>query len=275
MVRGSVRGVAVAAVMAFAGVAGSVPPASAQEVAYEKIGRWAVVAISDGGRFQYCAADLYANNSQLRVAMDGRSWRVGVPYYGQKKKVDGYYGFGDAAEVGNFRVTAESWAFLDIDGDQVEAFRSAPSFDLDLGQGAQSFKLAGAAPAVDKARECAQNRGVGQAAVVQPGGPVGQPGGPVGRNCPPPGRYRSQNSNVPVKVLFYNGTREPLDIVWVDFDGQWKTYHRLRPDSNVTQRTFATHPWLAVDARGNCHGGVMLPNPRAQGEGANEFQIWD
>lgn len=246
--------------------------AAADEVAYDKRGRWSIAAVTAPAGFDYCTADTDNGKVQLRLATDGRSWRVGVPYYGRKGKVEAYFGFGAAAEVANFSADGQGWAMMAIDKDQVDAFRSNPSFSITLDRGEQSWTLAGAAAAIDLARECVRNRGQKQVVAAPP---LPAPSAASGKGCPPPGRVRSQNSNVAVTVLFYNGTKMPLDIYWLDFNGEWKKYHSLRPDSNVKQKTFATHPWIAVDPRGNCHGGVMMPDPRARGEGANEFQIWD
>lgn len=265
-------------VAALAGLALASAPASAQnEVAYQKLGRWSVVSVWVGPLFGYCAADTDNGQVQFRIGTDGNSWQIGVPYYGRRGKVQGYYGFGDAAEMGAFAAEGDGWASMTINRDQLDTFRDAPDFAVNLDRGLQVFNLEGAGAAIDAARQCARNQGQRQAAAAPPNrAPAPPPPGPsAGRGCPAPGSVRSPKTGVPVKVLFYNGTNMPLDIMWIDFDGQWKAYHRLKPDSNVTQSTFAGHAWIAVDARGTCHGGVMMGDPRARGEGANEFQIWD
>ncbi|MBT9289138.1 VHL beta domain-containing protein [Prosthecodimorpha staleyi] len=246
--------------------------AAADEIAYDKRGRWSIAAVTAPAGFDYCTADIDNGKVQLRLATDGRSWQVGVPYYGRKGKVEAYFGFGAAAEVANFNADGQGWAMMAIDKDQIDAFRSNPSFSINLDRGEQTWTLAGAAAAIDLARECVRNRGQKQVAAAPA---IPAPPAASGKGCPPPGRYRSQNSNVAVNVLFYNGTKIPLNIYWIDFNGGWKKYHTLRPDSNVRQKTFATHPWIAVDQRGNCHGSVMMPDPKDQSDGPNEFQIWD
>lgn len=97
----------------------------------------------------------------------------------------------------------------------------------------------------------------------------------AGRNCPPYGSVRSINSKAPAEVIFLNFTKIPLTIMWIDFDGQWRKYHTLAPNAAATQRTFGTHPWIAVDDRGNCHGRVMYPNPNSRDGGDNRFEIYD
>jgi len=75
--------------------------------------------------------------------------------------------------------------------------------------------------------------------------------------------------------MFVNETKAPLDIYRIGYQGERKKYQRVPPHSNVKQKTFATHPWIAVAPRGDCHGGVMLADPNDKTEGANMFQIWD
>lgn len=246
---------------------GAAVPARAQEVAYERVGRWSITAVFAGGQFGYCAADVDNGQVQFRIGTDGRSWQIGVPYYGNKKRVEGYYGFGAAAEVGNFRAEGDGWASMPITADQLNAFRTLPEFSISLDRGEQTWKLNGAAVAMGKALECARNRG------QKPSPPPQAAAG--GKNCPAPGSVRSQNSNAPVTVNFVNLSKIPLNIMWIDFNGEWKKYHTLAPDSHKIQKTFGTHPWIAVDARGNCHGGVMYGNPKSKYEGDNMFQIWE
>lgn len=261
------------------GLLPALPAAAQTETAYQKVGRWSVVSVRAGNVFGYCAADVDNGKVQFRIGTDGDSWQIGVPYYGQRGKVQGYYGFRDASEVGTFVVEGDGWASMAIDRDQLDTFRDVPTFAINLDRGLQVFNLQGAGAAIDAARQCARNQGQRQvAAQPQPNRvPAPPPPGPAAGKggCPAPGSVRSPKTNVPVKVLFYNGTKMPLDIVWIDFNGQWKSYQRAAPDSNVTQSTYAGHAWIAVDQRGNCHGGVMRGDPRARGEGANEFQIWE
>jgi hypothetical protein len=259
----------VAAVMAGVVVVSS-PAARAGEVEYERVGAWTVTATDDGGRFAYCAANT-GGRARLSIASDGKMWQIGVPYGGGKRKVEGYYGFGVAGEVANFNSTGDGVAVLRISNDQVQAFASLPEFSVNLTGREQTWQLAGGGSAIAKVRDCVRNQGVRVATRPMPG--FAPPPG-TGRDCPPPGRFRSQNGSRPVTVTFYNGSNRPWDIYWIGYDGQWKKYHTLRPDSNVEQKTFATHPWVAVDARGNCFRDVFLPDPSNNPEN-NNFQIFD
>ncbi|MFS8037247.1 hypothetical protein ACI7BZ_09840 [Xanthobacter sp. AM11] len=261
----SIRSSIIAGFVALAAL-GATLPAAAQETAYDRSGRWKITAVFANNQFGYCAADLDNGKAELRIGTDGRSWQIGVPFYDKTGPVEVYYGFGGAAEVGTFHAEGDGWASMMINNDQLNAFRTLPDFSVNLDRGEQTFNLNGAAAALDKARECARNRG------QKPSPPPQQT---TGRNCPVPGSVRSLNSNAPVTVNFVNLSKIPLNIMWIDFNGEWKKYHTLAPDSHKIQKTFGTHPWIAVDARGNCHGGVMYGNPASRDEGDNMFQIWE
>src|SRR5580700_849792 len=85
---------------------------------------------------------------------------------------------------------------------------------------------------------------------------------------------KSQNSNIGAIIDFVNRSGRPVDIYWIDFNGNRVQYYSGVADSaTVRMRTFLTHPWLAVasgtggtKARGT---GVLLaayeaitPNPK-------------
>lgn len=258
-----------------AGLTGLVSTSAAAQMGesgYAVLGKWIVSTVwSDPNTFGYCAATTNNGKADFRIGTDGRGWQIGTPYYGNKRKLEAYYGFGMAAEVAQLRVEGDGWASMAIGADQLAVFRQAPSFSMNIGNAEQTWDLRGAGAAIDKARECARNRGVAQQTPPAP-----QPAKAVGRNCPAPGSVRSQNSGRPLTVTFFNASRTPLDIVWIGYDGAWKKYQTVGPNKVVKQKTFATHPWIAVDPRGNCHGGVMIPDPNFRGETPEEqFQIWD
>ena len=248
-----------------------VTPASAMESV--KVGAWTVYDGVDEKNPAACAAVLSkggtfrnGGNNELRLLSDGRAWYVGTDYNGPKKKLEVYYGFGDAAEVATFTWDGSNWLMLRLEDGQLDAFRDSPEFAITLGGAEGRWKLAGAGAAIDKAAQCSRNRGVKSAAAAPP---------PAGKGCPAPGSVRSVEAKRPVKVMFVNETNVPLDIHWIGYQGERKKYQRVAPHSNVEQKTFATHPWIAVDPRGDCHGGVMLGDPNDRTEGANMFQIWD
>ncbi len=253
--------------------------ASAQESV--KVGRWTVYGGVDDKNPAACAAVLSEGGKEgLRLLNTGRGWTVGMPYYGPKKKVEVYYGFENAAEVANLTWDGSVWAMMPINGDQLAAFRDVPVFAITLGTKELRWKLAGAGPAIDRAAACSRDRGLTVKPAPQAVPPMPPQAGPpmpapAANGCPAPGSVRSQNSSRPVEVMFVNLGKAPLDIYWIDYKGEWKKYQRVAPNSNVKQKTFATHPWIAVDPRGRCHGGVMMGDPNDRTEGANMFQIWD
>ena len=65
-------------------------------------------------------------------------------------------------------------------------------------------------------------------------------------------KAKSQNSNTPVTVTFYNKSGEYRGVMWADFKGKWVSYANLEPGQSYTVNTFATHPWVFTDGPGNC-----------------------
>ena len=242
---------------------------AAGEAGYARVGNWSVTSFSTGSGFAFCAAEVSNGAAKLKITTDGKMWQVGVPFRAAKRNIEIYYGFGMAAEVGSFNSAGDGMAVMRITGDQVAAFGSAPTFDIHYGNVEQSWNLNGGDAAIAKTRECVRNRGVAAAPSAAPG----QVALGSGRNCPVPGKYRSQNSSRAVQVTFFNGGKSPVVFYWIGYDGQWKKYHTVKPNSHVVQKTFATHPWVATDLKGNCHPEVFMPDPKG-GDEANNFQVW-
>lgn len=154
---------------------GLASPAAAlpTESLYAPSGKWTVSAVWKApNQLWYCGATVRNGKADLRVATDGKDWEVGTRYKGQNGVVNAYYGFGVAGEVANLRVDGDGWATMSIDRDQLQAFRSQPEFSLNIGRSEQTWALAGAAAAIDKAAECARQRGVAKAG-PGPATPVG------------------------------------------------------------------------------------------------------
>ncbi len=268
------------AALATAFVIATALPAAALDPASVKVGAWTVWSNADFVNPAACAATVSNGRDELRLFTDGKTWKVGTGYTGAKKKIEVYYGFGMAAEVTNLSVDDAGWAMMQIDRDQLDAFRTAPTWDMTIGTASRSWKLAGAGAAIDRAAQCSRNRGLSPVAAPQAAPPMPPQAAPpmpaqASGTCPAKGSLRSQNSSRPVEVTFVNLSKGPLDIYWIGYQGEWKKYHTMAPNSNVKQKTFATHPWIAVDRKGRCLGGVMTPDPNDRSEGANMFQIWD
>lgn len=82
-------------------------------------------------------------------------------------------------------------------------------------------------------------------------------GGRVGGGYPAPGNVPSLNSNRAAVIHFANGTGRPLEIHWLDFQGQRRFHRELQTGQGDRPPTFVTHPWIAVDRAGNCVDGVL------------------
>ncbi|MEM7217664.1 MAG: SdrD B-like domain-containing protein [Pseudomonadota bacterium] len=64
---------------------------------------------------------------------------------------------------------------------------------------------------------------------------------------------KSINSHNPVWFKIMNMSSRTLKIYWLDYHGNRQRYHTIEPGETVSQDTYKTHPWLAVDAHtGKC-----------------------
>jgi von Hippel-Lindau disease tumor supressor len=81
--------------------------------------------------------------------------------------------------------------------------------------------------------------------------------GPADARCRGEGKLRSKVSAVATAVAFVNGSNEPVDIYWLDFRGARVFYNRIAAGDSYTQRTFVTHPWIAVKPDGGCRGPYL------------------
>ncbi len=76
--------------------------------------------------------------------------------------------------------------------------------------------------------------------------------------CPVPGDLVSFNSDDRATIVFTNATGRPLQIYWLDFRGDRRFYRDLKPGESYRQSTYLTHPWIAVDPKGNCVGPAVM-----------------
>jgi len=58
---------------------------------------------------------------------------------------------------------------------------------------------------------------------------------------------RSTSGTTKSIVVFNNKTTQTLQVFWLDFNGQRKSYGKIAPLSRMPMLTYATHPWLLVD----------------------------
>jgi hypothetical protein len=98
---------------------------------------------------------------------------------------------------------------------------------------------------------------------------VSQEAAAAGRNCPAPGTERSMNSSTKVVLHFANSSNRAAKLYWLDFQGVRQFYKELKPGQDYKQPSYMTHPWIAVDPKGDCIDGVMKAHQ--PGENVMEF----
>ena len=63
-----------------------------------------------------------------------------------------------------------------------------------------------------------------------------------------PGQACSVSSDVSVNITFENQSEKTIDVYWIDYDCERALYATLAPKESYVQGTFASHPWVFVDA---------------------------
>lgn len=71
---------------------------------------------------------------------------------------------------------------------------------------------------------------------------------PQERVTPAPPSLRSIHSQVPTELTFRNETSNPVQVLWIDYNGREVLYRTLVPGESYVQSTYATHPWRLRDA---------------------------
>jgi len=66
---------------------------------------------------------------------------------------------------------------------------------------------------------------------------------------------KSLNSSTPLDVRFDNETSQTVELYWLDFAGNEKSYGQIAAGSSKQMLTYATHPWLA---RGVTNSGQRI-----------------
>jgi hypothetical protein len=156
--------IVIAAAMAGAVLGALATSAAAQDIGYQRVGRWNVVAVMEKGRFAFCGAEVHNGDLPLRIATDGKAWRIGIPYGGKVGEVEFYAGFEVAGEVATFKADGDGWASTEIDRDQLDAFRQNPEYRITVDEQEETWNLKGAGGAIKTAMECARNGGMKDAA---------------------------------------------------------------------------------------------------------------
>lgn len=78
-----------------------------------------------------------------------------------------------------------------------------------------------------------------------------QPDAIVWERVQPSGAKSSANADSSVSLLFVNETDRPIERFWLSYKGERRTYGPIASGSVAGQSTYATHPWVLVDDRGN------------------------
>lgn len=243
--------------------------ASADEREYASMGRWRIIAVSEGGQFGYCAADTDNSQVTLRIATNGQQWQLGNPYY-DNGPVRGQWGFDGWEEETDFAADGDGWATVNVSRSMLAALKSEASFWIELDRGPQVWSLRGSSAALDKAVECARNQGRQRMAGNPDRKPQGDGGQRKGRNqaggfrqgqviqpirgvfCPMKGVILSQTwNNNPVRVSFVNNTRGPVDLFWIDYKSNWVFYATVPAGGRHKQQTYTNHAWVGVQG-GDC-----------------------
>ncbi|KRT83221.1 hypothetical protein AMK59_3588, partial [Oryctes borbonicus] len=60
-------------------------------------------------------------------------------------------------------------------------------------------------------------------------------------------KLRSEFSLEKVYVKFINLTRRVVEVVWINYSGQYERYALLRRGQHIDTNTYKTHPWIALD----------------------------
>jgi hypothetical protein len=71
---------------------------------------------------------------------------------------------------------------------------------------------------------------------------------------------RSTSGDVPATVRFLNQRSEPVELIWLDYDGKRKDYGSVPAGSIHERRTFLTHPFVIATSSGAC---LEIRVPRA------------
>ena len=64
-----------------------------------------------------------------------------------------------------------------------------------------------------------------------------------------PGQACSINDDVSVNVTFVNNSDKTIDVYGVDYECNEQPYATLAPGDSYVQGTFATYPWVFIDAK--------------------------
>jgi VHL beta domain len=70
--------------------------------------------------------------------------------------------------------------------------------------------------------------------------------------------FRSANGDTVANLTVVNNTSEPLQSVWLDYNGQRVVYQQIAPFTSYVQPTWLTHPWIVANQQGTCYRLIVM-----------------
>lgn len=72
---------------------------------------------------------------------------------------------------------------------------------------------------------------------------------------------RSKESTSPLGATFtlINQSNVPIVLYWLNYQGQRVKYAEVKPNSQIEQKTYLTHPWVVTDPNGKCLRALEAP----------------
>lgn len=77
--------------------------------------------------------------------------------------------------------------------------------------------------------------------------------------CSDEARTKSVQAGAEITLTFINTGETPIELNWLNYEGEREYFTRLYPGWKHAQRTYATHPWLLADDDGNCLRILVAP----------------
>ena len=75
--------------------------------------------------------------------------------------------------------------------------------------------------------------------------------------CSERSKLRSQKGTEGTSIAFVNSSGKPRTLLWIDHDGELKSFATLQPGEQKQQKTYVTHPWVVATQNGECLQIVM------------------
>jgi hypothetical protein len=82
-------------------------------------------------------------------------------------------------------------------------------------------------------------------------------------SCENEGTQRSLNSRNPTSIRVVNERKVPVNVYWINYQGQREHYFKLAPGKMRDQSTFSSHPWLITqDQEDQSCMGIFFPTDK-------------